>query len=656
TDLRQWMSRERLDHIVYASTVRRAPADAIGQLDSVRLMGLRLFASFSRSGRHVLLETVGTEHGPLALALILGQRDLLQPHVRDRLLVTGTAHLLSVSGLHLAIVLGLVRLITSLLDCSQTAQIIGMLAIGIFYVALTGGRPPVIRAAVLIATLLLAWWVGRVNQPVNSLSLAAIVLAWLMPGEVFSIGILLSFVAVATLLTTSPQNPRAKTAAALAISLESRFDEIELQSRGRWYRWASWCSRGVKASLWLSCSVTAMTLPLVWHQFHVVSWISVFVNVILSALMIAALTTGIATVVIGWLTGGVIASFATVPATLCRWTLQTMDQILIVFENMSYGHVWLPSPPIVWIVAFYLGVLAIVALTHREKRRFWFIGWLALWTSIGVVMATRVSPLPAGTLEATFVDVGHGTAVIMRTKPDAVWLYDCGSMGNATGRRRDIEETLWSMGVTRLRTVCLSHADADHFNGLPSLARRFRIDQVVTPPGMLSETEPALDMIRQTINRYHLPVKTASCTEFTDGLIPSEVSVIHPPAQRLVGSDNANSIVMRIDHGGRSFILPGDLEPPGTESVLNQDRPLPGGVLMAPHHGSTRMRADEVLQWARPAWTIVSGGRRAAQPKVREMLSSAGGRVAITARQGAIRVRMDADGNLDVRSWKDDPW
>ena len=102
-----------------------------------------------------------------------------------------------------------------------------------------------------------------------------------------------------------------------------------------------------------------------------------------------------------------------------------------------------------------------------------------------------------------------------------------------------------------------------------------------------------------------------------------------------------------IDRGGVTLILPGDLEPPGTELLVNQDRPPPGGVLMAPHHGSLTMDARSVLQWARPRETIVSGGRRARRPEVARCLAITGSGVHVTAEVGAIRVRIDTEGRIE---------
>ena len=258
-------------------------------------------------------------------------------------------------------------------------------------------------------------------------------------------------------------------------------------------------------------------------------------------------------------------------------------------------------------------------------------------------------------IEATFVDVGHGTSVVLRFSPRDVWLYDCGRMGNESGSSRDIDAVLWSMGVTSLRGIFLSHADSDHYNAVPGVLRRFTVGQIITPPGMLAELEADLEDVRAAIRAAGIPNQQVSAGAVIE-VSGRAISVLHPPADRLEGSDNANSLVVTAAHAGVTLILPGDLEPPGTVLLVNQDRPAPGSVLMAPHHGSLTMDASSMLQWARPRETIVSGGRRARRPEVRHMLAAFGSAVHVTAEVGAIRVRIDKDGQVEIRSWAQSPW
>ncbi len=113
--------------------------------------------------------------------------------------MTGTAHLLSVSGLHLAIVVAIAGWLATLARFPLPGKILWIVLICLLYTGFTGARPPVVRAAILVGTLMLALWMKRPGQPINTLALAAMILMALNPRLLFNMGVQLSFLAVATL-------------------------------------------------------------------------------------------------------------------------------------------------------------------------------------------------------------------------------------------------------------------------------------------------------------------------------------------------------------------------------------------------------------------------------------------------------------------------
>ena len=652
TDLREVYRRRGLQirvNVDSAGQVIRDGESATASLRQPMLTLYRFVASVARQSRDMLLRHTDASSGPLAVALVIGQRDFVDHQTRDALLVTGTAHLLSVSGLHLAIIVLLAGFVANLFPFPTLPRVIWVLSVCVLYTAITGGRPPVMRACILVAALMFSLLARRPVQPLNSLALAAIVLLMINPMLLYSIGVQLSFLAVTTLLLCGRR--KSGNAAERVADRERRLGELVQGARPAWSRGLRLAAYCVGQMIWFSGCVTAISMPLVWHQFHVVSPISVVTNVTLWPLLFLSLASGVATVLCGWF----YDPLAVVPGWFCHISVLAMRWVIETATSVSWGHFWLPSPPAVWVATFYVVLAALIVWRPWPSGRKIRCGWITTWFGVALFVATRPGGLPGESIEATFVDVGHGTCVIVRLADDNVWLYDCGRLGNDTGSSRDIDATLWSMGVTRLNGVILSHADADHYNALPGVLRRFNVDRIITPPGMLQEDEPGLVDTRRAILASGIRVEEVAAGD-TIRSAQQPMAILHPPADRFEGTDNANSLVLRIDHGGRSLVLPGDLEPPGTEALIRHDRPPPGGVLMAPHHGSLQMDAATVLQWARPRVTIVSGGRRARRPEVREMLSAAGSDVHVTAVHGAIRVRIDRSGAVTTRLFNEAPW
>ena len=654
-DLRNVYRRKRLH--------ARMNVDAVDQIESIAqtdnelshwktiwLSASRIVAIIGTKSRDLLLRHTGPSTGPLAVALVIGQRDFVNSDTRDLLLVTGTAHLLSVSGLHLAIIVVLASLLATIFNMPPSIRIAWIIGVCLMYTAITGGRPPVMRAAVLVATFMIAIWIRRPSQPINTLSLAALVLIFLNPEYVFGIGVQLSFLAVATLVLCGRRGENNSTPVEQTLRQEERLRTLVETSRSKPIFYLRYAVFGLSQLAWFSGCVTAISIPLVWYQFHVVSLVSVFTNVVLSPFLFVALSAGVGTIVFGF-----IAPLGFIFGYVCDVALQCMRWIIEFAASIPAGHFWLPAPPSWWVAIFYLVIVASLFFrTNRRASTFRYV-WIVLWILIALLMATSKPDLPQDGIEATFVDVGHGTSVVIRFAENDTWLYDCGRLGNDLGSSRDIDDTLWSLGVTHLNGVVLSHADSDHFNALPGLLRRFSIEKIVTPPGMLDEPEPALVAVRAAIEHWDVPIKESSLGDSIPTL-GSPMKVLHPPAIRLRGSDNANSLVILIDCGGTSMILPGDLEPPGTAVLLAQPRPPAGGVLMAPHHGSLAMDAASVLQWSRPSETAVSGGQRAGRPEVHQMLSQFGSGVHVTSQVGAVRVTINRAGIIEVRTWSQSAW
>jgi competence protein ComEC len=615
---------------------------------SVRSWIGRQLAGMAWFGRTALAQHLGAENGALATGIVMGSRDSISRQIQDELLVTGTVHWLSVSGLHLAIVVTIVVWLCRLLCLPRWAQLITILAICVFYTALTGGRPPVMRSAILVMTFYIALHAGRLAQLINTLSIAALILIVLDPRNVFILGVHLSFLAVATLMIAGRNLVVPITLAKDASSgAATRFDELVQQGKSPIVLLMIGSLRYVRGLIWSSACVTAISTPLVWYHFHIVSIISVVINVVLSPVLFVALGMGLATV----LGASIHPQLGVIPGWISSQSIDVTLAVIRTAAKIPGGYFWLPSPPVFWVILFYLVMSAtLLWRPTRRLRQIRFI-FIALWFIIGVALSLRSDKIPDGTLQTTFVDVGHGTSVILQYN-EQVWLYDCGWLGNDNNSSDEIENVLWSEGITHLDGIIISHADADHFSALPSLLERFSVDRIVTPPGMLAKNEIALDPIRQSIEQAGISVTELSVGQSIAGWM----QVLHPHPDQDMGTDNANSLVLEIRLGDRSLLLPGDLEPPGTALLTAGPRPPPGSVLMAPHHGSLRMDADVVLAWCRPSLVVVSGGRRARSPEVTQMLATGGADVRVTSLQGAIRVRIDREGRVSARSWKENPW
>ena len=130
--------------------------------------------------------------------------------------------------------------------------------------------------------------------------------------------------------------------------------------------------------------------------------------------------------------------------------------------------------------------------------------------------------------------------------------------------------------------------------------------------------------------------------------------VLHPPARGVGGGDNANSLVLLVQHQRRRILLPGDLEGEGLHRLL-AGPPLRCDVAMAPHHGSAASRPADFVAWCRPRWLVASCGFGRDLSTAHRASRDVQGRFLHTAECGAVRVVIEA-GEVRVRCWRREPW
>jgi competence protein ComEC len=248
-------------------------------------------------------------------------------------------------------------------------------------------------------------------------------------------------------------------------------------------------------------------------------------------------------------------------------------------------------------------------------------------------------------LDCTFLSVGHGCAVLLELPSGRTLLYDAGHMGEPSVGVRAISEFLWSRGITRLDAVALSHPDIDHYNALPGLLQKFSVGAIYVSPVMFEKRTEAVAVLRSAIDEHGIAVQEVCAGDRLRAGDGCAIEVLHPPRYGVIGSDNANSMVLAVDCQGQAILLPGDLESPGLDDVLAEE-PRRCAVLLAPHHGSRKSNCPELARWSTPRWVVFSGSGRWDLSESEATYRAVGSRVLHTHDGGAIQVRIDAKGIL----------
>jgi competence protein ComEC len=587
---------------------------------------------------------------------LLGAREQVDSERTENFVVTGTVHLLVVSGLHVGILASGVWLIGRVGLLSRRATLWWVVGLVIVYALVTGAAPPVIRASIVVVGFCIARLVGRPALSFNLLAGAALFVLAMSPAQLFGTGTQLSFLAASVLVVCGRwlvQRPP-----------EDPLDRLLWQTRPLHVR----CFRTAVGVVGRLAAVSAMiwifAMPLVVNRFHLVSPVGVVLTPLLWIPITVALYSGFGVLVLGWLFPPVGQWLG----WLCDSSLWMIESCINQAREVPLGCNWVPAPPDWWVIAFYAGLALCVAIPRVRPPRRWLVAIGFAWLAVGLIASLpanasttaarpplAIGAAPTEPLACTFVSVGHGTSVIVELPGGQTLLYDVGcgpSPGRAT---RATAAALWSRGITHVDAVIVSHADVDHYNGLPELLERVSVGAVYVSPVMFEDETPALTALRSAIVENNVPLVEFSSGDRLSVRGGAEIEVLHPPRRGVIGSDNANSIVLRISYAGRHILLPGDLESPGLEDLLAEE-PQACDVVMAPHHGSARSNPVGFAAWSRPRHVIISGGPGADTEAVKRAYRAVGAEVFHTAQQGAVRVVLESDGTIRAQSWRQSPW
>ncbi len=419
------------------------------------------------------LKTQVSEHrfGGVLIALVLGDQCAIGE--ADGLLFnrTGISHLVSISGLHITMISGLVALLAGglwrrsarLLGIApaQTAPAMAAVATALLYCLLAGWGVPAQRTFFMLAIVAAATWFGLDTRPVTTLALAAGAMCLLDPWAVIAPGFWLSFGAVAAILLT--MSGRAAAA---------RFG------------WRGCLLETARIQVAVPLALVPLTAAL-FQNFAVVSIVANAIAIPLVSLLVTplALIAGLFVVL-----PEPLASLATPCLAFAHATLVTLHAFLGWLSAPTWAAVTLPAPPW-WTV-----LLALTGVAWMLAPPGWPLRWVGAVWLLPMLLWPPLRPA-AGELWVTALDVGQGTAVLVESESHAL-LYDSGprftSGGDAGGRI--VAPYLRWRGIEALDLLVVSHLDSDHAGGASSILAAVQVGRVLTS---INGSEPSLRGARQ---------------------------------------------------------------------------------------------------------------------------------------------------------------
>lgn len=653
--------RERARMNRCLSVVRVASATAVATMGGSPLPSLAAALDAVRArGAAVLRSCIAAERVGLASALLLGGREVLPRDESQEYLVTGTVHILSISGLHVGILVWTVCGLVRLAGLRRGPMVAAVVVITAAYMLLVRAETPVVRSTIVVWLATVASFLGRRSHGPTALAAAAVVVLVWQPAELFSIGTQLSFLSTAVLMFVADLR-------AAGSGCDDPIARLIDRSRSPLERRARRVAAFVGDLFLTSAVIWAVTAPIVAATFHVVSPVALVLNPLIAPLVAMAMAAGFCCLV----TAAASAALATMCGRVCDWSLQGLAAIVSWGSDLPGGHVWVVGPGWWWVAGWYaIGGTALLVLARDRLRQPATWAYLASgWCLLGLVVSVGAAWMGSSPcdLRVVMVAMGHGCGVIVKSPAGKCLVYDAGRLGAPSAAARSMSAALWNEGIGRIDTLVLSHADADHFNAVPDLLERFAVGELVVSRAFIDRDTAAIGEILVRARLAGVPVRTVAAADSFALDRHCRVRVLQAePRRGSAGeadrirwrSDNETSLVMSVETAGRRLLLTGDMEGDALEQFVAAG-PDSCDVLVAPHHGSLTSLPPDIARATRPDWVLVSGLGGSRWGDVKEAYSAArpgaASTVLKTGGEGAIAVTL-AVTEVAVSQFKGGSW
>lgn len=536
-------------------------------------------------------------------AMLTGDKSNIDTETKDLYKTVGIYHILAISGLHIALIGGILYKVLKFLRVKPFFAAVAGLIVIVLYGIMIGIPPSAFRAIVMFGFGLVAPLVHRSHDKITSLAVAgACLVAW-EPLLFFDGGVQLSFLAVLGIVELYP---------------------TFLGLHRHHMRWGD--------SIFVSFAITYMTLPIVMNTYYEIPVYSLIANAFILPFVAVLLGAGLVIVLCGAFWGAV----AEIAAIVVHCILFFYEKVLVFLSGLPGGSYVTGAPEQYKIILFYIVLLGLIWIVNQRKRSLLIKSlksenayaedrqeeYIKEQTAIKKSMY-RIRVLQSAVMvlllcflllpeyfdcRITFLNVGQGDGICVETNEE-VFLIDCGSTSEKDIGEYTLVPFLKHHGIDEVDGWFLTHPDADHVSAFTELCSEENIEgiQVKTVYIPLVLKEEFADILILAEEKC-IPV---IMLEAGDVIASSELewNVLSPTEQRYYADENAASLVLYMRYKDFDGLFMGDAGTVAEEEIME----LGIGevtLLKVAHHGSCiETNSEAFLSAINPDIAVISCGR-----------------------------------------------
>ena len=588
-----------------------------------------------------LLDETATDNTVRSLtsALLLGQRQDLNPQIMAAFRSTNLAHFISLSGMHVGILAGSLWWLIRITGLTRRPRAILCIALILLYAMIVPARAPTMRAVFISCFFFASVLFKRQASALNTLSLSALVLLFVHPYDLFSAGWQLSFLSVLGILLFFP-GVQYHFLTKFFYPIAAYFPKSLTGLKNPLRRILELLAVGV--SVWITIA------PILLYYFGQINPFSPLWTVLALPFVLAILYAGFAKILLSPL----FPTIASVFGWILNHAASGFGNTVLVLSKIDFFRVVSYRPALYLIFLIYFLMLAICLLPPSSWRIRKGVVFLILLCFLYPGISSHWEIKNRNDLEITCLSVGHGQAIVLSAPGNEHFLFDAGSITNRNIANKTILPFLRHQSIFSLEAVCLSHGDMDHINAVGDVAAAEKIDTIYANQVLLnSAQEPSIEnevcetlaLMGQTVGPFQAYSGHGGVT--IKSIWPQETILSEPTV-----SENDKSEVLLIEYAGRKILLCGDIERIAQNRLIKCNPDLTVDVLILPHHGSTTNLDARFVESLKPTIVIASCSKRSISNAYHPP-KGASIQAFYTASDGAVTVKIKSDGNLDANGF-----
>lgn len=550
-------------------------------------------------------------------AILLGYRSDLSDDVQSNISRSGISHVISVSGMHLSILMVLLNFFIGKLKGKFKFFIIPVLNIlfASFVTVITGFSPSVNRAALMLIISSLTSFFYREPDSLQSLSLAVLILILINPCAIYDVGLVLSAVSVLGI-----------------VLLNQKFNHL--------FRFIK--NKTIRETFSVTMSAQIITLPVNVFCFNSVSLLSILTNMIILPFIPLLMGLGVMflicpfNAITEFISGGIwimVIVILNITKVIASIPLSHIEITFLQFIRFS-------------VVCAILTVTVFLVLKFKSeiKRSICFLVSSVLITAL-------IFASPQTGLSLTAINTPAGDCTLLQLKNGTSVLVDCGASYNYNQNMEDIHDYLIKNGISQLDYCVISSLNGNTVNNLLNLAKKFQIKCIIAPDYLTSENALTTKKAFEELSTLAVPLyfmKKGDSFTLDDNVT---FHVLLPDNQIDYPRENVNNVnmVFSVSFASRKILFTGNIQAFEKQLLTNSNDDIKADIIKLPDKGRHVWNDSEFLQKVNPSFAYAFTGENALPHDTEEIISDLEIKTFTTHTDKTIKMNISENGEIVIR-------